>query len=76
MEGAHLSMKPSHQSLPELVPHGIRGNLQEILKSLHSKKIGVLLVGPRRKHQLEKSGPGTLTTDLIALIHSKSEAIH
>jgi len=36
VKGAYLGMKPLHQSLPDLVPQGERGNPQEVLKSLLS----------------------------------------
>ena len=75
MEGASLNMKPPHQSLPNLVPHGERGNLQEIPKSLLSQKLGVPLMGPKSKHQPEKSGPSTPTTELVNPLHPKLEAI-
>ena len=37
VKGAHLGMKLPHQSLLNLVPHGVRGDPQEIFKSLLSQ---------------------------------------
>ena len=76
VKGACLGMKPPLQSLRNPVPHGERGNLQEVLKSLLSKKRGVPQMGPRSKLYPEESGPGALTTEPLAPLHLKSEAIH
>ena len=75
VKGTYLGMKLPHQNLPDLVPHGVRGDPQEILKSLLSQKLGIPLVGPWRKQQSKKGGPSTPTSYLVRSLHSKSEAI-
>ena len=75
VKSAYLSMKLPPQSLPDLVLHGVRGDPQEILKSLLSQKLSISLVGPRRKQQPKKGGPRTPTSYLVGSLHSKSEAI-
>ena len=66
VKGVCLGMKMPHQSLPDLVPHGERGNLQEVLKSLFSQNRCVLRVGPRSDQLWEESGPSVLATELLA----------
>ena len=75
MEGACLSMKPLHQSLPDLMPHSEWGNSPKVFKPLLSQKLSVPWMGPMSKHQPEKSGPGAPTTEFVAPLHSKSETI-
>ena len=58
------------------MPYGERGNPQKVLKSLLSKKRDVSQMGPRSKQYPEESGPGALTTEPLAPLHLKSEAIH
>ena len=67
VKDACLDMKPSHQSLLDLVPHGERGNPQEVLKSLLSQKCGVPQIGPRSEQYLEESGPGKLVNMKLAI---------
>ena len=67
VKDACLDMKPPHQSLPDLVPHGERGNLQEVLKSLLSKKRNVPRMGPRSEQYPEESGPGKLVNMKLAV---------
>ena len=75
VKSAYLSMKLPPQSLPDLVLHSVRGDPQEILKSLLSQKLSISLVGPRRKQQPKKGGPRTPTSYLVGSLHSKSEVI-
>ena len=75
VKGAHLGMKLPHQSLPDPMPRGVRGDLQETLKSLLSQKLGISLVGPNSKQQPKKGKPSTPTPNLVDCLHSKSEAI-
>lgn len=74
MEGACLGVKPLHQSLSYLVPHGKPGNSQEVLKSLLSQKHGVLRIGPRSEQCPEENGLGAPAMEPLALVHLKSEA--
>ena len=46
MKGARLGMKPLHQSLLNLMPHGVWGDSLEILKSLLFQKLSISLMGP------------------------------
>jgi len=69
-------MKPLLQSLRNPVPHGERGNLQEVLKSLLSKKCSILQLGPRSEQQPKEDRPGASTMELVAPLHLKSEATY
>ena len=68
-------MKLPYQSLPDPVPHGEWGDLQEILNSLFSQKLSIPLVGPQSKQQSKKGGPSTPTSYLVVPLHSKLETI-
>ena len=59
MEGACLSVKLSHQSLHNPMPHGEWGDPQKVLKS---------------KQCLEKGGLGASAMEPLAPLHLKSEA--
>ena len=67
VKDAYLNMKPPHQSLPDPVPHGERGNPQEVLKSLLSKKRSVPRMGPRSKQYPEEGGPSKLVNMKLAV---------
>ena len=60
VKDACLNMKPPHQSLPDPMPHGERGNPQEVLKSLLSQKRSVPRMGPKSEQYPEESGQGKL----------------
>ena len=74
MEGACLSMKSSHQGLPNPMPHGEWGNPYEVLKSLLSQKRGIQRMGLKSEQYPEESGPRTPTTEPLAPLHLKSKA--
>ena len=69
VKGAYLGMKSPYQSLPDPMPYGVWGDPQEILKSLLFQELCIAPVGPRSKQQPKKSGPSTLTSDLVRPLH-------
>ena len=75
VKGACLGMKPPYQSLPDPVPHGERGNPQEVLISLLSQKCSVSQMGPGNEQYPEENGPGSSTTEPLTPLHLKLEAI-